>query len=97
MCIRDSPSTDYVRFLERKLSEVYRAGIVSTEELNQLHKDSTTAIMAVSYTHLFTRLLNYIYKNIAQTINQRIDALRDVYKRQPLACTLWPKNTPGER
>ena len=37
------PSTDYVRFLERKLSEVYRAGIVSTEELNQLHKDSTTA------------------------------------------------------
>ena len=38
------PSTDYVRFLERKLSEVYRARIVSTEELNQLHKDSTTAI-----------------------------------------------------
>ena len=26
------PSTDYVRFLERKLSEVYRAGIVSTED-----------------------------------------------------------------
>ena len=24
----------------------------------------------------FTRLLNYIYKNMAQTINQRIDALR---------------------
>jgi hypothetical protein len=42
------PSTDYVRFLERKLSEVYRAGIVSTEELNQLHKDSTTAIMVIN-------------------------------------------------
>ena len=47
------PSTDYVRFLERKLSEVYRAGIVSTEELYQLHKDSTTAIIGQIREQIF--------------------------------------------
>lgn len=41
------PSTDYVKYLERKLSEVYRAGILSTESLAQLHKDSTSAIMTI--------------------------------------------------
>lgn len=40
-------STDYLRFLERKLSEVYRAGILSTEELNKLRKDSISAIMLI--------------------------------------------------
>ena len=39
------PSTDYIRHIEKILSEVYRAGILSTEELGQLHKDSTSAIM----------------------------------------------------
>lgn len=42
------PSTDYVRFLERTLSEIYRAGIVSTEELDKLHKDSISSIMAIN-------------------------------------------------
>lgn len=41
------PSTDYIRYLERKLSEVYRAGILSTENLTKLHKDSSTAIMVI--------------------------------------------------
>lgn len=42
------PSTDYVRFLERTLSEIYRAGIVSTEELDKLHKDSISSIMVIN-------------------------------------------------
>ena len=42
------PSTDYIRHIEKILSEVYRAGILSTEELGQLHKDSTSAIMVTS-------------------------------------------------
>lgn len=41
------PSADYVRFLEKTLSEVYRAGILSTESLAELHKDSTSAIMTI--------------------------------------------------
>ena len=42
------PSTDYIRHIEKILSEVYRAGILSTEELGQLHKDSTSAIMVIN-------------------------------------------------
>ena len=39
------PSSDYMRYLEKRLSEIYKAGILSTEGLDQLQKDSTTAIM----------------------------------------------------
>ncbi|MDE5709971.1 MAG: hydrolase, partial [Bacteroides sp.] len=42
------PSIDYVRFLERKLTEVYRAGIVSTEARAHLHKDRTPALMVIN-------------------------------------------------
>lgn len=42
------PSTDYVRYIERKLNEVYRAGILSTERLAALRKDSTGAIMIIN-------------------------------------------------
>ena len=41
------PSYDYVRHLERKLTEIYHAGIIATEELNQLRKDSTASIMII--------------------------------------------------
>ena len=49
MHLRDVlPSADYIRHIERILSEVYQAGILSTEELDQLHKDSTSAIMVIN-------------------------------------------------
>ena len=55
------PSADYARFLEKKLSEVYRAGIISTEELDKLHKDSTTAIMVINDKLANQQSLNKIY------------------------------------
>ena len=42
------PSIDYIRHIEKELSKVYRSGIVTTEELVQLHQDSTAAIMVVN-------------------------------------------------
>jgi len=42
------PSIDYIRHIEKELSKVYRSGIVTTEELAQLHQDSTAAIMVVN-------------------------------------------------
>ena len=42
------PSTEYIRFLERKLSEIYRAGIIATDELSKLRSDSTSAIMIIN-------------------------------------------------
>lgn len=41
------PSVDYLRYIERTLKEIYGAGIVSTEDIRQLHKDSTLAIMVI--------------------------------------------------
>lgn len=41
------PSVDYLRYIERTLKEIYQAGIVSTENMQQLHKDSTSAIMVI--------------------------------------------------
>ena len=42
----------------------------------------------------FTRLLNYIYKNMAQTINQRIDALRALLKREGIDAFIIPSTDP---
>lgn len=41
------PSADYVRHIERTLKEIYKAGIVSTEEIRKLKKDSTQSIMVI--------------------------------------------------
>ena len=42
----------------------------------------------------FTHLLNYIYKNMAQTINQRIDALRALLKREGIDAFIIPSTDP---
>lgn len=41
------PSIDYLRYIERTLKEIYQAGIVSTEDIQQLQKDSTSSIMVI--------------------------------------------------
>ena len=41
------PSVDYLRYIERTLKEIYGEGIVSTENIQELHKDSTSAIMII--------------------------------------------------
>ena len=78
------PSTDYVRFLERKLSEVYHTGIVSTERLAQLHKDSTSAIMIINDKMASQQNMDKIYSVkdaynyilTADTAHYRPDILR---------------------
>lgn len=41
------PSADYVRHIERTLKDIYNAGIVSTEDIRKLKKDSTQSIMVI--------------------------------------------------
>lgn len=55
------PSTDYVRFVEKTLSEVYRAGIVSTEELDTLHKDSVASFMVVDEKQAYRQATDKAY------------------------------------
>lgn len=78
------PSTDYVRHIEKLLTEVYRAGILSTEELSKLHKDSTAAIMVIqdklanqqSVSKLYSVKDAYNYMLTADTTHYRPELLR---------------------
>lgn len=55
------PSADYLHHIEKILLEIYQAGIVSTEELNTLRKDSTSAVMIVNDKLANQRNLNKLY------------------------------------
>ena len=55
------PSSDYIRHIEKILSEVYRAGILSTEELARLHKDSTSAVMVIDDKLANQRSIDKLY------------------------------------
>ena len=78
------PSTDYIRHIEKILSEVYRAGILSTEELGQLHKDSTSAIMVINdklasqrdIDKLYSVKQAYAYLLTADTMHYQPNILR---------------------
>lgn len=78
------PSTDYVRHIEKLLTEVYRAGILSTEELSKLHKDSTAAIMVIhdklanqqSVSKLYSVKDAYNHMLTADTTHYRPELLR---------------------
>ncbi|WP_294627930.1 HD family phosphohydrolase [uncultured Bacteroides sp.] len=55
------PSADYLRYIERTLREIYEAGIISTENIHQLHKDSTASIMVIDAILANSRPTNDIY------------------------------------
>lgn len=55
------PSADYLRHIERKLSEVYRAGILPTETLSRLRTDSIAAIRIVHDKMAVQRPLAELY------------------------------------
>lgn len=42
------PTADYLRHIERTLRAIYETGIVSSEDIQKLHKDSTTSIMIIN-------------------------------------------------
>ena len=41
-------NSSYLQYIEKRLKEVYQAGILSSEEMEKLHRDSTRSIMTVS-------------------------------------------------
>ena len=55
------PSSDYLRHIERKLSEVYRAGTPPTETLTKLRTDSIAAIRIVSDKMASQQPLSHLY------------------------------------
>ena len=62
----------HIWYIERTLKEIYQAGIVSTENIQQLQKDSTSSVMVIddklanpqatenlSLIHIYDLLLQY--------------------------------------
>lgn len=41
------PSTDYIRYIEKELKDIYKSGIISTEQIKELRKDSASSIMVI--------------------------------------------------
>ncbi|NDW13287.1 HDIG domain-containing protein [Bacteroides sp. 214] len=41
------PSTDYVRYIEKMLKEIYQAGVITNEDVAMLHRDSTLSIRVI--------------------------------------------------
>lgn len=41
------PSTDYIRYIEKGLKEVYKAGVVATEDMYRMDQDSIASIMVI--------------------------------------------------
>ncbi|WP_291530471.1 HD family phosphohydrolase [Bacteroides sp. UBA939] len=78
------PSSDYMRYLEGKLSEIYKAGIVSTEELDKIQKDSIATIRVAddklasqrNTGQLFSIKKAYTYLLTADTVHYSLQILR---------------------
>ena len=54
------PSTEYVRHIEKVLKEVYTAGIVSSQDMDKLRKDSIQSIMVVNKTLANPQVINEV-------------------------------------
>lgn len=55
------PSPDYMRYIEQTLQNIYRAGVVSVEDLNKLRKDSIASIMVVEDKEADSRMTDDIF------------------------------------
>ena len=77
------PSTEYLKYIERTLKEIYTLGIISTEDARQLQNDSTSSIMIINdklaYSHpiakLYTVQRAYEYLLSADSVHLKRDIL----------------------
>ena len=67
------PSADYLRHIERKLNDIYQAGILPTEELEQLRKDSIPGIMVVNDKLAGQENLNEVF-SVKEAYNYLLNA-----------------------
>lgn len=78
------PSTDYIRHIERTLKEIYASGIISTENAQELDRDSTTYIRKIddklaksqARTDIYTVKKAYEYLLSADTAHYNRNILR---------------------
>ena len=55
------PGQEYLAYLQRTLTEIYNAGIISNESLNELQKDSISGIMVIDNKQANSMSLDKVY------------------------------------
>ncbi|WP_071147767.1 HD family phosphohydrolase [Bacteroides ihuae] len=78
------PSVNYIHHIEKTIDELYKVGIVSTEDIKKIQKDNTSSIMVVDSKlanqrptkGLFTVKSAYEYLLSADTLHHKKEVLR---------------------
>ena len=89
------PSTDYVRYIERMLKELYRNGIIAGNDLTRMEEDSITAIRTVEQNTATSRLVEQLY-TVKDAYEYLLNADTTHYKKKVLQqCNLNNYITPN--
>ena len=89
------PGTDYIRYIERMLKEMYRNGIIAGNDLTRMEEDSITAIRTVEQNTATSRPVGQLY-----TVKDAYEYLQNAdtthYKKKVLQqCNLNNYITPN--
>ena len=89
------PGTDYVRYIERMLKELYRNGIIAGNDLTRMEEDSITAIRTVEQNTATSRLVEQLY-TVKDAYEYLLNADTTHYKKKVLQqCNLNNYITPN--
>lgn len=89
------PSTDYIRYIEKGLKEIYKAGVVSTEDMHHMNEDSTASIMVIENKLANPRVTDGVF-TVKKAYEYLISNDTDHYDRDILRqCALNEYITPN--
>ena len=89
------PGTDYIRYIERMLKEMYRNGIIAGNDLTRMEEDSITAIRTVEQNTATSRPVGQLY-TVKDAYEYMLNADTTHYKKKVLQqCNLNNYITPN--
>ena len=89
------PGTDYIRYIERMLKEMYRNGIIAGNDLTRMEEDSITAIRTVEQNTATSRPVGQLY-TVKDVYEYLLNADTTHYKKKVLQqCNLNNYITPN--
>ena len=89
------PGTDYIRYIERMLKEMYRNGIIAGNDLTRMEEDSITAIRTVEQNTATSRPVGQLY-TVKDGYEYLLNADTTHYKKKVLQqCNLNNYITPN--
>ena len=89
------PGTDYIRYIERMLKEMYRNGIIAGNDLTRMEEDSITAIRTVEQNTATSRPVGQLY-TVKDAYEYLLNSDTTHYKKKVLQqCNLNNYITPN--